>query len=134
MDIFLTRDAILQASDLPYEDVHVPEWNGTVRVTGLNAKDTQTFMSRLVEVDANGKVQRLHTDTIMTDLLVRTLVNDQNLPLFQQEDVETLGRKSGKVLARLFQVAQRLSGMDNHAMQASLKNSEGTLAGDLHID
>ena len=28
----LSRDAILQAQDLPHEDVEVPEWGGMVRV------------------------------------------------------------------------------------------------------
>ena len=31
---YLTRDDILQAVDLKYEDVQVPEWGGVVRVRG----------------------------------------------------------------------------------------------------
>lgn len=123
MSDFLTKEDILAAEDLPFEDVTVPEWgNKKVRVIGLNAKDAQEYSSRLVSVDSKGRVRKLYLESVMTDLLVRTLVNDSNQPLFATNEIEALGKKSAAVLTRLFEVAQRLSSMGESDQKAVKEN------------
>jgi len=123
MSDFFTKDEILAAQDLPFEDVTVPEWgNKKVRVIGLNAKDAQEYSSRLVSVDSKGRVQKLHLENVMTDLLVRTLVDGNNQPLFSANEIDALGKKSAVVLTRLSEIAQRLSGMGAEAQQAVKEN------------
>ena len=123
MSDFLTKEEILATQDLPFEDVLVPEWgNKKVRVIGMNAKDAQEYSSRLVSVDSKGRVQKLHLESVMTDLLVRTLVDGNNQPLFSTNEIEALGRKSAVVLTRLAEIAQRLSGMGETAQQAVKEN------------
>ncbi|MBI5964940.1 MAG: hypothetical protein HY863_15785 [Chloroflexi bacterium] len=125
MNQLLSKSSILAAQDLPFENVDVPEWGGTVRVIGLNAKDAQRYSSRLVVINPlDGKVQKLKLDTVMTDLLVRTIVDENNDPLFSEDDIEALGKKSAQVLTRLFEVAQRLSGLGD----SSAKEIKANLA------
>lgn len=123
MSDFLTKEDILAADDLPFEDVIVPEWGGKkVRVIGLNAKDAQEYSSRLVSVDSKGRVQKMHLEHVITDLLVRTLVDESNRPLFGAGELDALGKKSAVVLTRLSEIAQRLSGMGDEAKQAVKEN------------
>lgn len=123
MSDFLTKDEILAADDLPFEDVTVPEWgNKKVRVIGMNAADAQEYSSRLVSLDNKGRVRKLNLDTVMTTMLIRVLVDDKNRPLFTHQDVEALGRKSAVVMTRLFEVAQRLSAMGEKDQQEIKEN------------
>ena len=46
---YLTRDEILQAQDIQFEDVKVPEWNGTVRVRGLTGVERDALEASLIE-------------------------------------------------------------------------------------
>ena len=46
--MYLTRDAILQATDLTFEDVAVPEWGGVVRVRGLTGTERDAFEASVV--------------------------------------------------------------------------------------
>jgi len=39
----LTKDAILAAEDAVFEDVHVSEWGGTVRVKALSGLERDRF-------------------------------------------------------------------------------------------
>ncbi len=130
MNKFLTASEIQQVQELPYEDVEVPEWGGKVRIIGLDAKSAQEISSRLVTLDENGKIANVHINTIMTDLLVRTIAGQDGKPLFKLEDAAALGKKSAKVMRRLFEIAQRLSGITEPEQKAILKNSEGTSVDD----
>lgn len=126
MPKFLTKEAITQVQDLPFKDIEVPEWEGTVRVVGLDGEKVQQYVSGLVVVDEDGKVRQLNTSTLMIDLLSLSLTNEKFEPLFPGDDgKKILGKKSAAVLARLFDEAQKLSGIGKQAEAQALKNSEG---------
>lgn len=122
---FLDKSAILEAEDLPHEDVDVPEWGGTVRVIGLDGESASKFSSQMVVLGEDGNPKSVDLDNFQARLLVLTLHNEKNQRLFSIEDIQKLGKKSGKVLMRLATIAQRLSGMD----QVPTKNSSGTPTG-----
>lgn len=109
MGKLLTRDAILQAQDLPTEDVEVPEWGGTVRVRALTGAERDAFEQSVVEM--RGKSTRMNLKNIRAKLVALTVVDEDGKRVFSDEDAELLGRKSAAALNRVFEVAQRLSGL-----------------------
>lgn len=108
----LTKQAIMAALDLPTEDVEVPEWGGSVRVRGLTGAERDAFEASVVR-----RTGKRSTDVEMdlTDfrakLVVRCMVDEYGMRLFDDEDIPNLGSKSAVALNRVFEVAQRLSGL-----------------------
>jgi len=102
---YLTREEILQARDLAYEDVEVPEWGGTVRVRGLMAYERDELELEALEAQKKPTAVR----NVRARLVARCLVNAEGKRLFTDADAEELGKKHGAVIDRLFWVAQRLS-------------------------
>lgn len=122
MSKLLTREAILQAKDLPYEDVAVPEWGGVVRVRALTGAERDRFEASIVEQRGKG-APRLNTTNIRAKLVALTVVDENGNRIFTDDDVEALGRKSAAALNRVFEVAQRLSGLTQADMEELEKNS-----------
>jgi len=121
MSKLLTREAILQAQDLPYEDVAVPEWGGVVRVRALTGAERDRFEASIVEQRGKGG-PRLNTQNIRAKLVALTVVDEHGNRIFTDDDVEALGRKSAAALNRVFEVAQRLSGLTQADMEELEKN------------
>ena len=106
---FLSRDEILQAQDLPTEDVPVPEWGGICRVRGLTGAERDAFEQSIVE--QRGKDTRMNLRNIRAKLVAMCVVDEEGNRVFRDEDAELLGKKSAAALNRVFEVAQRLSGL-----------------------
>jgi len=105
----LTREAILQADDLPRELVEVPEWGGALYVRALTGAERDAFEQSIVET--RGKNTRMNLRNIRARLVALTVIDEDGNRLFSDDDVEALGRKSAAALNRVFEVAQRLSGL-----------------------
>ncbi len=102
----LTREAILSADDLGFELVDVPEWGGKVRIRALSGVERDRFEA---EISGNGK--RLKLDNVRAKLVATCAVDAEGGPLFSKADVTALGRKSAAGLNRVFESAQKLSGL-----------------------
>lgn len=125
----LTKDQILEASDLKNETVDVPEWGGSVIVRTMTGTDRDAFESSLVTLDADGKaVQNL--DNMRVKLLAMTLVDDAGNRLFDSTDIAMLGRKSAAAIERVYTAAARLNGIGAKAEAEAAKNSEAAPSGD----
>ena len=99
------RDQIIGADDLPYEDVDVPEWGCTLRIRGLTAGEAEKFGAELGEQSGG-------FEGVRARLLVRSVLDPESgLHVFEDGDLEVLGAKSSQVVMRLFETAQRLSGL-----------------------
>ena len=120
----LSRDDILGADDLARELVETPEWSGSVYVRCLTGAERDRFEAEML-ADAE-EDQRKRFFNLRARLVVLAVCDEHNMPLFMLNDVEALGRKSAKVLDRLFSVAQRLSGMTREDVEALTKNSVAT--------
>ena len=115
---YLSRDAILQREDIVTEDVEVPEWGGTVRVRGMSGVERDKFEAGLIaQPVANGRrrrpqeQQQTNMENIRAKLCSWCCVDEQGGRLFAESDVQALGGKSAAALARIFDVATRLSGI-----------------------
>ena len=124
----LTRDAILQVQDLPTERVHVPEWGGDVLVRALTGAERDRFEQSIVE--QRGNSTRMNLQNIRAKLVALTVVDEQGNRIFKDEDVKWLGNKSAAALDRIFEVAQRLSGLRDEDVEELAKNSESDLSDD----
>lgn len=105
MSDYLSADDILNADDLGTEDVDVPEWGGKVRVRGLTGTERDQFEARFVEGKAKG------FEAFSARLVAACAVDESGKRLFQGEAVtRRLGAKSAVAMARVSDVARRLSG------------------------
>ena len=123
----LSRDAILAAPDIETEDVHVPEWGGTVRVRGLTAKQRDTFEAGLLVTKGQGRnaTQAVSLANARARLVALSVVDADGAPLFTTADLFALGEKSGAAIDRVFAVASRLSGIGDADMEELTGNSSG---------
>ena len=102
----LTKDQILAADDLKYEDVEVPEWGGTVRVKMMTGSMRDKYEGTLYEI--REKIQTV--DNLRSRFLSFCLVGEDDKLMFAQADILELGKKSSAALDRVFSVASTLNG------------------------
>lgn len=114
----LSKSAILDASDLKHEDVHVPQWGGTVRVRTMNGIERDEFRAAIA---SEGDVP---VGKFSAALLVATIVDESGARLFTAEDMAALQAKSASSLDAPAAVAMRLNGLGGNAVGEAEKNSE----------
>lgn len=114
---FLSRDAILGAVDLPYEDVHVPEWGGYVRLQGLTG--AQRARINATTLVAKGQSVEMRVDALanlQVSMVGMALVDKDGRRLFTDPEIKSLGAKNAGVVERLFLRVQELSGVKPEAV------------------
>ena len=109
----LDRDAILSRVDLDVKEVHVPEWDGSVCVRGLTARERDSFET---SIGASADL-----DNLRARLVVLTVCDAEGNRIFKDNDASELGKKNAQAVDRLFEVARSLSGMTD----ADVKELEG---------
>lgn len=97
----LARNAILAVVDQQTEDVDVPEWDGVVRLRTLTAAEAIKFSEGVRKGEENAAIR----------ILLLSAVNEDGTPLFLDEDIPELKKKSMKVMLRLQRAALRLNGL-----------------------
>lgn len=130
------RGKILAAGDIDHEDHDVPEWDGVkVRIRGLTGTQRDSFEAKGVAMRRGGQDIELRMQNFRSRLLVKCLYDpDTDKRIFEESDVPKLGSKAGKVLDRLFDIAQRLSGMGQEAMEDARGNSPAAQSGSSTTD
>jgi hypothetical protein len=120
----LSREQILRSADLPHEEVEVPEWGGSVRVSrlsGLHRAELDDVLRGLLGEDK--KFTGVTSLQYTLALIVRAVVDDEGQRIFSDEDVEGLRTKSDEALARVGEVAARLNGIGAKAQEEIKKTS-----------
>lgn len=97
----LSKDDILNASDLETVSVDVPEWGGTVYVGMMTGAERDRFEREWV----SAKFQ----DNPRAKLAALTLCDESGNRLFSYEEAEQLGKKSAAALSRVFDAATKLN-------------------------
>jgi len=116
----LSRQDILGASDIQQELVSVPEWGGAVYVRGMTGTERDSFEASITE--GQGRDVKINAQNLRAKLVARSVVDENGKPLFSKADVEALGKKSARALQRVFNVAQRLSGISDEDVETLAKN------------
>lgn len=111
----LLKDEILKCADLPRETVAVPEWGGIVILRALTAYERERW-------EMDWAVPDSKRGLVAAALVAASAVDAQGGRLFAEVDIESLARKSGAALGRLWRVARRLSGIGPEARDETEKN------------
>ncbi len=128
MSQYLTKDQILQAQDIMFEDVPVPEWGGTVRVVTLTGNERDAIEASMIV--GKGKNKDISLANLRAKVVARSVVDEEGKRIFEDEDIAALGRKSTAALNRVYEVAQRLSGITQEDVDELTKNSEAAQSDD----
>ena len=115
MSKFLSRDNILNASDIEFEDVEVPEWGGTVRVRELTTAEVENFSLRTS--DARGQLDISRMSGLRAEVVSWALIDEEGKPLMNKRDAEELQKKSHRVIDRLFNKVLVMSGLQNQVTE-----------------
>lgn len=129
----LSGSQILGAEDVQTRTVPVPEWGGDVIVRGLTGADRDAYEASLNQMRPKPDGTRelvLVRDNARAKLLVKCLIDENGNRLFKETDAPALGKKSGAVLDRLYDVATDLSGMSDEAQKELEGNSDAAQSGD----
>jgi len=105
----LKRDDILAVKDIQIELVPVPEWDGEVYIKGMSGLERDAFEASIIE--QKGNKQKVNMANVRAKLAAQTLCDEEGNRLFNDADIKELGKKSASALQRVFEVAQRLSGI-----------------------
>lgn len=116
----LSKSDILEAKDIETEVVCVPEWGGDVIVKGLTLEEKDNWTDSILE---DGKA---NVKGASAKLCVCCMCDEENNRLFSLDDVPKLQEKSAAAMDRVFQVAQRLSGIGQEDIEETVKNSGKT--------
>lgn len=116
----LDREKILNSEDLVREEVEVPEWGGNVCIRCMTGTERDNFESEAYLM--RGKSVEINRDNFRARLLVRTLADENGTRLFTDADIGPLGKKSAKVLDRLFGIAMRINGLSPEDVEELVKN------------
>jgi hypothetical protein len=113
----LTKSAILEAADLPHEDVSVPLWGGTVRVRTMTGQERDQFRAAIASDEG------VPLGRFSAALLAATCIDEDGERLFTMEDMEQLQAKSATSLDAPAAVAMRLNGLGGNSVEDAVKNS-----------
>ena len=106
MSKYLCREAILNAQDIKTEEVNVPEWGGVVLVKSLTGSEKDKYEQSIYSVKDGANY-----NNIRSKLAALCICDEELKPIFSIADVEALGQKNAAALDRVFQAAQKLSGL-----------------------
>lgn len=118
--MILTRDQILQVSDLDKRTVEVPEWKGEVILRTMTGTERDAWETSLFEI--KGKSQKTNMKNMRAKLLAMCIVDEEDKKIFTDKDIQALGEKSSKALNRLYTVASELNGIGVEDEEELVKN------------
>lgn len=128
LELIETAEQILQADDLKHEDVPCKEWGGMVRVRAMTGAERDEFESKLmVQVGPNDR--RVNLRGMRARTVAMLAVNSRGEKLFTDKQVKDLAKKNAAPLDRIFDVVQRISGIDKGATDEALGKSEADQSG-----
>jgi hypothetical protein len=119
--MILSRTQILSAHDIGTLTVPVPEWGGDVIVRGMSGTERDAFEASVVSM-RNGDTA-VDMRNVRAKLVATCVIGEDGKRLFTDEDVTELGEKSASAINRVFEVAQRLSGLTKEDVTALGKAS-----------
>jgi hypothetical protein len=130
---FLTRDQILESPEFVTEPVDVPEWGGDgarVLVKALSSAERDRYEQSIIKTSGKGRkaTRELNLINARAKIAVLAMVDEEGKPLFTENDMPLLSRKSGAALGRIAEVAMRLAGLTDEDLDELEGNSESSQA------
>jgi len=129
-----SKKEILEAKDIEYEYVPVPEWGGEgafVKIKTMGGQQRDQFEDSIVGKGKPGKKggeREMNVYNVRAKICALHIVDEDGKLLFEWEDIEALGEKSAKPLDRVATRAQILSGITDADVEELAKNSKPTVS------
>lgn len=114
----LSRDDILNADDVQFEEVPVPEWapkgapnpaSYKLRLKSMTGKQRDAFEASTVET--KGGKQKQNLENLRARLISRCAVNDSGELMFSPPDIAPLGTRNAAALDRVFEKCREMNGL-----------------------
>lgn len=115
------RKRVLELQDVKTEVISIPEWDMEFTVKSLNGKERDKYETSVFQVSKNGQMV-FNRDNLRAKLIALTVIDEDGDLVFEQSDVEALGNKNASALDKLYEVAERLSGLNKTAVVNAEKN------------
>lgn len=123
MSEFGTIEDILEA-EAPVEEVIVPEFGGKkFRVRGMSGAERERYEQALGVYSKNGEV-RSRTRDALARLVAMSLIDAEGKRMFREPQVAKLAEAPAAGLARIADVARRLSGLTEADVEELAGNFE----------
>ena len=119
--MFLSRDAILNSSDLKTKSVEVAEWNGTVRLREMSLKNRMELFSRFGKKDEKNP-DLLDMAIAKSWAVAISVVDADGNRVFDESDIERIAEKKCDVIERLVSEMQALNGFAEKSAEEAEKN------------
>jgi len=116
----LTKADILGAEDFATETHEVKEWGGSVMLRTLSGKERDEFEARISKASKDGK--SIDIRGLKALLLSLALIDGDGNLLFESAEADQLNLKSSKPINDLFEIAQRMNGIGQDAVDELVKN------------
>ncbi len=117
----LDRAAILACTDLPRQEVDIPEWSGKVWIRCMTAGDRDSWEQH---------IQTVGFQNIRAKTAVACVCDEHGNLIFTDKDLPAISALHGKALDRIFEAAVLLSKVGKADLEDLKKNSGETPQGD----
>jgi hypothetical protein len=115
----LSFSQIVEIEDIRYEEIPVPEWNGSIRIGSLMAEDLTEWMTAMENPEL--------AKTAFLRLLALSICNEDNSRLDKNQITAAVGllqKKDANVINRLVKRVRVFNGLDDKSLEAR-KNASG---------
>jgi hypothetical protein len=113
------RDKILNSVDVEQEKVYVKQWDVEILIKGMTGKQRDNLLQQCV----NPKTGATNMNKLNTLLVIESCFDPETEEkLFEMADFDLIANKSAGALSKVIQVASRLSGLDEMALEEAAKN------------
>jgi hypothetical protein len=125
----LSKEQILQISDIKTKEIEVPVWNDTVYIRQLTRGQQDEYMQRRFKlaVKQRGREQEIGGDIDIFGhdawLVAQGVCNENGERLFTDKDAKELEKKNGEAIGTIASEILKFSGMDKDVEELDeLKN------------
>lgn len=112
----LTKEQILAADDMGLLEVQVPEWGGSVFVRVMTVGERDSYENDWMVNKSNG------VDNFRTKFLQRVLCDEEGELLFKADEIQTLAKKSARVMVRVWEAAMKHNALSDDDVEELAKN------------
>lgn len=128
----LSKTQIKQAVDSASEEVHVPEWGGSLFVRTLTSKERVGF--ELWLSPDSDKLKEKRRKQLKERLIVLCACDENGDSIFDESDLGWLAEKAAKPVDRVFEAARKLNGIGVDDIEELEGNSDAALNDDSPSD
>jgi len=111
----LSKGDVLEAKDLPLEEVYLKEWNGVIYIKPITLED---------RIKWEGSVKPEDPSLSGLTLLIYSACDVNGNLIFTEEDIPKLKKKNATAVVKLLKVARRVSKLREKDIEDEIKNSE----------